>query len=135
MGMSKLILTLELILILKNTVMFDFQKLEVYKKAKLFHFNCKELLFHQRHEKYVVDQLGRASFSIVPNIAEGSGKPSPGDRRNYFTIARGSVFESVTVLDLLFDEGKITDADYTLNLKLADEISRMLFALIRIHAA
>lgn len=43
------------------------------------------------------------------------------------------MFECVAVLDLLFDEVKITDADYTMNLKLADEISRMLFALIRIR--
>jgi len=56
--------------------------------------------------KYVIDQLGRASFSIVLNIAEGSGKASLNDRKNYFTIARGSVFECVAVIDILKDEKK-----------------------------
>ena len=41
--------------------MFDFQKLEVYKKAKLFHANCKKILLEKKLEKFVIDQLGRAS--------------------------------------------------------------------------
>jgi len=82
-------------------------------------------------EKYIRDQLARASFSIVLNIAEGSGKSSNNDRKNYFTIARGSVFECVAVLDILREQEKISIDVYALNLKLADEISRMLFTMIR----
>ena len=82
-------------------------------------------------EKYLCDQLARASFSIVLNIAEGSGKSSNNDRKNYFTIARGSVFECVAVLDILREQEKISIDVYALNLKLADEISRMLFTMIR----
>ncbi|MBK9481304.1 MAG: four helix bundle protein [Bacteroidetes bacterium] len=82
-------------------------------------------------EKYIHDQLARASFSIVLNIAEGSGKSSNNDRKNYFTIARGSVFECVAVLDILREQEKISIDVYALNLKLADEISRMLFTMIR----
>jgi len=62
--------------------MFDFQNLEVYKKAKGFHLECKSLILNQKLDNYVKDQLGRASFSIVLNIAEGSGKFSKPDRRN-----------------------------------------------------
>ena len=81
--------------------MFDFQKLEVYKKSKTFFFFFKNILAKHKPEKYVIDQLGRASFNIVLNIAEGSGKSSSNDRKNYFTIARGSLFECVAVIDLL----------------------------------
>lgn len=111
--------------------MFDFQKLEVYKKSKTFHLNCKNILAMHKPEKYVIDQLGRASFSIVLNIAEGSGKASLNDRKNYFTIARGSVFECVAVIDILREEERITTDVYELNLKMADEISRMLFIMIK----
>lgn len=111
--------------------MFDFQKLEVYKKCKIFHLNCKRILADHKHDKYVTDQLGRASFSIVLNIAEGSGKASLNDRRNYFTIARGSVFECVAVIDILNEEERIASDIYELNLKLADEISRMLYTMIK----
>jgi len=54
--------------------MFDFQKLEVYKKAKHFHVECKTIILSRDLDKYVIDQLGRASFSIPLNIAEGSTK-------------------------------------------------------------
>ncbi len=83
--------------------MFDFQKLEVYKKAKLFHKECKDFILKSRLDKYVTDQLGRASFSVPLNIAEGSGKFSKADRKNYFTTARASVFECIAVIDILCD--------------------------------
>lgn len=51
--------------------MFDFQKLEVYKKAKLFHSSCKKLIRENNFDNFVKDQLGRASFSVPLNIAEG----------------------------------------------------------------
>ena len=87
--------------------MFDFQKLLVYQKAKYFHVNCKKLILDNKLDKYVNDQLGRASFSVPLNIAEGSGKFSKAARRNYFTIARASLFECVAVLDVLKDDKKI----------------------------
>jgi len=65
------------------------------------------------------------------NIAEGSGKSLKNDRKNYLTIARGSVFECVAVLDILREQEQISIDVYALNLKLADEISRMLFTMIR----
>ncbi len=80
--------------------MFDFQKLEVYKKAKTFHKDCKDLILKSKLDKYVTDQLGRASFSVPLNIAEGSGKFSKADRKNYFTTARASVFECIAPFDL-----------------------------------
>lgn len=56
-----------------------------YKKAKGFHLECKSLIQNNKLDNYVKDQLGRASFSVVLNIAEGSGKFSKPDRRNWFT--------------------------------------------------
>ncbi|MGI9191055.1 MAG: four helix bundle protein [Chitinophagaceae bacterium] len=111
--------------------MFNFQNLDVYKKSRLFHLACKTILKEHKAEKYVIDQMGRASFSIVLNIAEGLAKTSNADRRNYFTVARGSVFECVAVLDLLNDEHRLSDEQYQTNLGLADEISRMLYIMIQ----
>ncbi|MBK9400833.1 MAG: hypothetical protein IPN36_08200 [Bacteroidetes bacterium] len=50
--------------------MFPFQNLEVYKKSKLFHLHCKEIILTRKLDSYVRDQLGRASFSVPLNIAE-----------------------------------------------------------------
>jgi len=77
--------------------MFDFQKLEVYKKSKLFHSSCKKLIRKNNFDNFVKDQLGRASFGVPLNIVEGSGKFSKADRKNYFTTARASLFECVAL--------------------------------------
>jgi four helix bundle protein len=110
---------------------FDFQKLTVYQKAKNFHISCKVILKSIKTDKYVNDQLGMASYSIVLNIAEGSAKTSNADRRNYFTTARGSTFECVACLDLLKEESLITEEKYIELLDLADEVSRLLYTMIK----
>ncbi len=114
-----------------NPVKFDFQKLEVYIKARDFHISCKSILNKTKHERYVKDQLSRASYSVVLNIAEGSAKQTKPDRKNFFTIARGSVFECVAILDILNHENNINKDDFFHSLKLADEISRILFTMIK----
>ncbi|MBI2257818.1 MAG: four helix bundle protein [Flavobacteriia bacterium] len=82
-------------------------------------------------DKYVIDQLGRASFSVPLNVAEGSGKFSKADRKNYFTTARASVFECVAILDILKDENKMSNSDFEKMLKVADELSRILYSMIK----
>jgi len=115
--------------------MFDFQKLEVYRKAKLYYIDTKEIVNMVKLEPYIKDQLSRAAFSIPLNLAEGSGKFSKADRRNYFTVARASLFECVAILDILNDEKKINDAVYQSQLKHADELSRILYVMIQnLHA-
>ena len=111
--------------------MFDFQKLDIYKKAKAFHFECKKIILYSNLDRYVKDQFGRASFSIILNIAEGSAKFSRPDRKNYFVTSRGSVFESVAIIDILSEQGIIDEVDLKKLMLQADELSRILFAMIK----
>ena len=111
--------------------MFEFQNLEVYKKAKAFHSECRKLINTNRLDNYVKDQLGRASFSIPLNIAEGSGKFSKADRKSFFVIARASVFECVAVLDILSDEEVISKESFQSLVEKAEELSKILFSMIR----
>ena len=111
--------------------MFDFQNLEVYKKAKSFHLRCIEILKENKSNKTTNYQLTRASFSIALNIAEGSGRFSKPDRRNFFVISRGSVFECVSILDILHDTETLENEKFESLLKSADELSRILYAMIK----
>lgn len=77
------------------------------------------------------DQLFRASLSIPLNIAEGSGRFSNKDRKNFFIIARSSVFECVAIVDILRDQSDISDEEYSKIEALADELSRILFTMVR----
>jgi four helix bundle protein len=114
-----------------NLIYFDFQKLEVYRKSKDFYLHSKKILEEANLERHVRDQLGRAAHSIALNIAEGSAKKTNPDRRHFFTIARGSTFECAAILDILHQEGKIDEVVYSNLLKLASEISKMLFVMAR----
>jgi hypothetical protein len=70
-------------------VAFDFEKLLVYQKAVDFADQiCSHTERFQRGYGFLVDQLNRAALSISANIAEGNGRFTKADRRNFFGIAR-----------------------------------------------
>jgi len=112
--------------------MFDFENLEVYKKAKAFNSVIRRtILIPGSLDVATKNQLRRAALSIVLNIAEGTSRFSKPDRRNFCVTARGSVFECVAIFDLLKDDNQITIDQFTSLYKEAEEISKMLFATIR----
>lgn len=105
--------------------MFDFEKLDVYQKAKSFN---KEVYSFLRNAKTInsvsKNQLRRASLSIMLNIAEGSSRFSKPDRRNFYIISRESAFECAAVFDLLKDETVLNQNEFTNHYSIAIELSR-----------
>ena len=112
--------------------MFPYQKLEVYKKS----FLINKLVYNYLKNNtqipiYLRNQLGRASLSIQLNIAEGSAKIGHRDRRNFYLIARGFVFECASIVEFLASENEIP-LHIKKNLNVGfDEISRMLYVMIK----
>ena len=111
--------------------MFDFEKLEVYSKAKSFNKSVHALIQNQKYDRTTNDQLRRASFSIMLNIAEGSGRFTKKDKRNFFIIARGSVYECVAILDYLKDTNQLGEDTFRKYYAYLEELSKMLFAMIK----
>ncbi|MFN6944539.1 MAG: four helix bundle protein [Cytophagaceae bacterium] len=112
--------------------MFSYQKLEVYQKA--FLLNRKIYGFLKKDKDlpfYIKNQLGKASLSIVLNIAEGSAKFGKKDRRNFFVISRGSAFEWASIMDLLYEEKEISIDFYKETSDEFETISRLLFNMIK----
>lgn len=111
--------------------MFDFENLDVYKKAK--ELNKEVLKFikeNKQIDSYLRDQLRRASISTVINIAEGSGKFSKADKKNFYTTARGSVYECVSLFEIIFDENQIDRMSFNNFYQKFEVISKMLLGLI-----
>ena len=111
--------------------MFDFEKLTVYSKAKELNKKVYSFLKATDLDRTTNDQIRRASFSIMLNIAEGSGRYSKADKRNFYVISRGSAFECVAIFDYLKDTGSISEADFIQFYSDLDELSRMLFSMIK----
>ena len=111
--------------------MFDFQNLDVYQKAKELNKEILNFLKENRQiDSYIRDQLKRASISVVINIAEGSGKFSKADKRNFYTISRGSTYECVSLLELILEEGQIIKKQFNDFYQKLEIISKMLLGLI-----
>jgi four helix bundle protein len=66
---------------------FAFEKLLVYQKSVDFaDAVCEKTEHFTRGYGFLVDQLNGASLSISANIAEGSGRFTKADRKNFFGI-------------------------------------------------
>ena len=112
--------------------MFDFEQLRVYQKALTLNKRIFAFLKINRNIDYFLqDQLKRASVSIPINIAEGVGRLSKLDRRRFFIIARGSTFELIAILQIIFDQYKIGKNDYK-DIKIyVEDLVKMLSGLIK----
>ena len=79
----------------------------------------------------LTDQLCRAAASIPTNIAEGKGRGSVAEFRQFLVIARGSIEETRYLLVLARDLSLISTDVYA-NLEASyTEISKMTNALLR----
>ena len=85
---------------------FDHEKLDVYQLGLQFITWTTALFADLRDAKIpqikeIVDQLDRASISVVLNIAEGNGRRTGQARAKFFDDARGSGTECAACLDVL----------------------------------
>ena len=111
--------------------MFEFQNLEVYRKSVNFHQAVDGLLKSKKIAHLYRNQLHRASLSIALNIAEGSGRFTKPDRRNFFIISRSSIFECVALLEMLKNQIPEINSNYDTLLAECDEMSRILYSMIK----
>jgi len=112
--------------------MFDFEKLIAYQKTKDYNHNFFQFICSQNKlDSVVKNQLKRASLSVMLNIAEGTSRFSKADKRNFYVIARGSVFECVAIIDFLSSESLIDKNFHEQRYMASEELSKMIFAMIR----
>jgi len=110
---------------------FAFEKLIVYQKSIDFaDCICQVTEQFSRGYGFLVDQLNRAALSIAANIAEGNGRFTKPDRKNFFGIARGSVQECVPLLELARRRKLINEQTHSDLKARLEEIAKMLSGLI-----
>ena len=78
----------------------------------------------------IVAQLHRAVASVPSNIAEGYGRPKA-EYASYLRVARGSLREAETQIELLFRRGAMKTEVAIELLTLADELGRVIHGLTK----
>ena len=110
---------------------FFYEELVVWQKAmELVRLVYQETRRFPLDERFALtDQLRRAVVSIPSNIAEGNGRGSNKDYAHFLSIARGSLYETMTQLRIAKDLGYLDD--YSQFEDIAAEVGRMLGAMLK----
>jgi four helix bundle protein len=110
---------------------FLFENLQVYQKAVDLADRVATLTeSFPRGYYFLIDQLNRAALSIAANLAEGNGRFTKADRRNFFTIARGSTQECVPLMEIARRRGFLTSARHAEFHAELEVIAKMISGLI-----
>ena len=112
---------------------FSFENLEVYQKSLDFSvsvINVVDQLDTPRKHYRLIEQLESSSSSIALNISEGKGRYSKREFKQFLYIARGSLYETIAMLQILKKKLWLNQTDYNNLYAQAEEINKMLSGLI-----
>ncbi len=113
---------------------FSFKKLKVWQKAVAFATNViralEDLETPRKHYR-LIEQLEAACTSVAMNIAEGKGRQTTKEFIQYLFIARGSLFEVITLLIVLRNLNWLSSEQVDSFQTEAEEITKMLNAMIK----
>jgi len=112
---------------------FAFENLEVYQMALNWVEQVEDIckILQGKISKTFIDQLSRAALSISLNIAEGNGRWHKADKRQFFWVARGSVFECVPIIQVMHRKKFLTDVQYEEFYDQLQSMAKMLSGLIK----
>ena len=112
---------------------FAFEDLKVYQRGLDFAVTVidivEEMDTPRKHYK-LIEQLESSSSSVALNISEGKGRYSKKEFKHFLYIARGSLYETVTMLQIFLKKKWLDKETYERIYSDAEEINKMLSGLI-----
>ena len=111
-----------------------YKDLLVWQKSLHFADQVIELIDHvdtSRKHYRLFEQLESAVTSIPMNVAEGKGRNSNKEFMQFLYIARGSLYETLTLLELFKLRGWINEDQFATLETNSNEIARMINGLIK----
>jgi four helix bundle protein len=113
--------------------MGDYRKLQAWQLARelviVSHPFIKRLPADERYA--LADQWRRATYGIVLNIAEGATRKGAREFRRYLDIARGSLHELETILDLVVALGYFAEDDLRTVVDVRSRCARTVYRLLQ----
>jgi four helix bundle protein len=112
---------------------FGYEDLNVWDKAVSFAtevIGAVEKISTNRKHYRLLEQIESSSTSISMNLAEGKGRFSKKEFIQYCYIARGSLYETMTLLEIFKRVNWITKEEYSKFEVIGIEIASMIKGLI-----
>lgn len=113
--------------------MHNFQELKIWQKAMDIAENVYRISIQfPQEEKYgLTSQVRRSAVSIPSNIAEGAGRNTNGEFKNFLGIANGSSNELFTQLILAYRLDLVSESTINPILNEIIEVQKMNYSLIQ----
>lgn len=110
-----------------------FKTLKAWQHAHRLAVECGKAVraFPEQDLGVIADQLLRASSSVPLNIAEGCSRRGSREFRRSLDVARGSLAEVESALELARDLGYLNGEDYERLAAIAIETSKTVWGLLR----
>jgi four helix bundle protein len=112
---------------------FGYEDLDVWNKAVEFAVQVIEVvedISTDRKHYRLLEQIEASSASISMNIAEGKGRFSKKEFVQYLYISRGSLYETMTLLEIFRRKRWISEKSFSEFEQRGKEIASMLKGLI-----
>ncbi len=111
----------------------SYKDLVVWQRSMILANEVIDLVDHletDRKHYRLIEQLESAVTSIPMNIAEGKGRESKKEYVHYLYISRGSLYETLTLMEIFLMRGWITPEIFRDLDQKSTEIAKMLNSLI-----
>ena len=111
----------------------NYRTLKVWQHAQRLAIECAKAArrFPAEDCNVLKEQLLRACYSVPLNIAEGSARKGSKEFRRFLDVARGSLAEVESALELAKDLEYIDAVDYARLDAIATETAKTLWGLLR----
>jgi four helix bundle protein len=121
----------------ENPKVVSYRDLSAWKAAKALAVEVYRAVnaVSVRNDFALVDQLRRAAISIPSNIAEGAGRGTNQDALRFLYVARGSLCELRTQLEVMQEASLLDHRICESLLARAEEVGRLLGGLVRFRAS
>jgi four helix bundle protein len=113
---------------------FSFEELQVYQRALDFSvaiIDAIEGIDTPRKHYGLIEQLEASCTSVALNISEGKGRFSKKEFKHFLYISRGSLYETITMLQIFLKKSWLSESAYAKLYSEAEEINKMLSGLIK----
>ena len=113
---------------------FIYEKLDVWKAAVEFGIKMMKLAADKsddRNLKTILRNIEESAMNVSMAIARGKGYPSKHDFAKHLYSARGSVYETMTLLEIMKRKKAISDDQYTEFEEAGNKVAAMLGGLLK----